>query len=393
MKILNFFDFIFENFKRIEVPFQFCGDFDLVLKKIDSPISKSFFELRLKESDISLINIGEQNDTASFTTSTKLSRHFKTEDEKSLSTFIKPLIYNTEIYNKDRTSIKIGRLIRKLFGTKFSDSQIENFVNQYKSILDSKITNFELWEGQKIQEGYKSRNYTFEGSSSNPLMNSCMNDEHTLIEFYRYVPVSLLVLLNKDGHIQGRALVWQTDKGLFMDRVYTAFDTDYYKFINWAKKNNVIYKSENKSGCLTSYVKDNTISWFKMSVELKFEIEKYNQDDFTEYPNDFPYMDTFIYGQKNKLSNYEPLDGRYYILTETDGTYVEIDPQFDIYGERIDNDELDNYEWSNTQKGWIHKRSGTYVISALDFLSYDYLKDPKNGFTLSDKNDWIKIEK
>ncbi len=393
MKILNFFDFIFENFKRIEVPFQFCGEFDLVLKEIDSPISKSFFELRLKGSDISLINIGEQNDTASFTTSTKLSRHFKTEDEKSLSTFIKPLKYNTEIYNKDRTSIKIGRLIRKLFGTKFSDSQIENFVNQYKSILDSKITNFELWEGQKIQEGYKSRNYTFEGSSSNPLMNSCMNDEHTLIEFYRYVPVSLLVLLNKDGHIQGRALVWQTDKGLFMDRVYTAFDTDYYKFINWAKKNNVIYKSENKSGCLTSYVKDNTISWFKMSVELKFEIEKYNQDDFTEYPNDFPYMDTFIYGQKNKLSNYEPLDGRYYILTETDGTYVEIDPQFDIYGERIDNDELDNYEWSNTQKGWIHKRSGTYVISALDFLSYDYLKDPKNGFTLSDKNDWIKIEK
>ena len=64
-----------------------------------------------------------------------------------------------------------------------------------------------------------------------------------------------------------------------------------------------------------------------------------------------------------------------------------------IYGERIDNDELDNYEWSNTQKGWIHKRSGAYVISALDFLSYDYLKDPKNGFTLSDKNDWIKIEK
>ena len=393
MKILNFFDFIFENFKRIEVPFQFCGDFDLVLKKIDSPISKSFFELRLKESDISLINIGEQNDTASFTTSTKLSRHFKTEDEKSLCTFIRPLIYNTEIYNKDRTSIKIGRLIRKLFGTKFSDSQIENFVNQYKSILDSKITNFELWEGQKIQEGYKSRNYTFEGSSSNPLMNSCMNDEHTLIEFYRYVPVSLLVLLNKDGHIQGRALVWQTDKGLFMDRVYTAFDTDYYKFINWAKNNNVIYKSENKSGCLTSYVKDNTISWFKMSVELKFEIEKYNQDDFTEYPNDFPYMDTFIYGQKNKLSNYEPLDGRYYILTETDGTYVEIDPQFDIYGERIDNDELDNYEWSNTQKGWIHKRSGAYVISALDFLSYDYLKDPENGFTWSDKNGWIKIEK
>jgi hypothetical protein len=176
MKILNFFDFIFENFNKIEVPFQFCTEFDYVIREIDSPISKAFFDLRLKNCDISLINIGDESDTASFTTSTKLSQHFKTEDEKMLTTLIQPLSRNTEIYSKNRTTIKIGRLIRKLFGTKFSDVEIEKFVNQYKSSLDSKLTHFDIWEGRRISEGYRSKNYTYDGASSNPLLNSCMND-------------------------------------------------------------------------------------------------------------------------------------------------------------------------------------------------------------------------
>ena len=91
MKILNFFDFILENYKKIEVPFQFCQEFDYVLREIDSPISKAFQNLRLKHCDISLINIGEEIDTATFTTSLKLSQHFKTEDEKQLTTYIQPL--------------------------------------------------------------------------------------------------------------------------------------------------------------------------------------------------------------------------------------------------------------------------------------------------------------
>ena len=81
--------------------------------------------MRLKHCDISLINIGEEIDTATFTTSLKLSQHFKTEDEKQLTTYIQPLSRNTEIYSKYRTTIKIGRLIRKLFGSQFSDSEIE----------------------------------------------------------------------------------------------------------------------------------------------------------------------------------------------------------------------------------------------------------------------------
>jgi hypothetical protein len=392
MKILNFFDFIFENFKKIEVPFQFCTEFDYVIREIDSPISKDFFDLRLKNCDISLINIGDESDTASFTTSAKLSQHFKTEDEKMLTTLIQPLSRNTEIYSKNRTTIKIGRLIRKLFGTKFSDVEIEKFVNQYKSSLDSKLTHFDIWEGSRISQGYRSKNYTYDGASSNPLLNSCMNDELHLVDFYSYVPVKLLVMLNSDEHIFGRALIWQTDRGLFMDRIYCAFDSDYYKFIDYAKTNNIIYKKENKSGPTVEYVKDGKSSWFPMIIRLKFNIDEYNKDEFTGKAIDIPYMDTFIYGQKSRLSNYEPLDNKYYVLTDTDGEPLEVIPQYDVNGQRIDTDQMEYYDWSNIQNGWVYRKSGTFVNSVMDFLSLDYLKDPKNGFILSGDK-WIKNEK
>jgi hypothetical protein len=392
MKILNFFDFIFENFKKIEVPFQFCTEFDYVIREIDSPISKAFFDLRLKNCDISLINIGDESDTASFTTSAKLSQHFKTEDEKMLTTLIQPLSRNTEIYSKNRTTIKIGRLIRKLFGTKFSDIEIEKFVNQYKSSLDSKLTHFDIWEGSRISQGYRSKNYTYDGASSNPLLNSCMNDELHLVDFYSYVPVKLLVMLNSDEHIFGRALIWQTDRGLFMDRIYCAFDSDYYKFIDYAKTNNIIYKKENKSGPTVEYVKDGKSSWFPMIIRLKFNIDEYNKDEFTGKAIDIPYMDTFIYGQKSRLSNYEPLDNKYYVLTDTDGEPLEVIPQYDVNGQRIDTDQMEYYDWSNIQNGWVYRKSGTFVNSVMDFLSLDYLKDPKNGFILSGDK-WIKNEK
>jgi hypothetical protein len=392
MKILNFFDFIFENFKKIEVPFQFCTEFDYILREIDSPISKAFFDLRLDKCDISLINIGDESDTASFTTSAKLSQHFKTEDEKMLTTLIQPLSRNTEIYSKNRTTIKIGRLIRKLFGTKFSDVEIEKFVNQYKSSLDSKLTHFDIWEGSRISQGYRSKNYTYDGASSNPLLNSCMNDELHLVDFYSYVPVKLLVMLNSDEHIFGRALIWQTDRGLFMDRIYCAFDPDYYKFIDYAKTNNIIYKKENKSGPTVEYVKDGKSSWFPMIIRLKFNIDEYNKDEFTGKAIDIPYMDTFIYGQKSRLSNYEPLDNKYYVLTDTDGEPLEVIPQYDVNGQRIDTDQMEYYDWSNIQNGWVYRKSGTFVNSVMDFLSLDYLKDPKNGFILSGDK-WIKNEK
>jgi hypothetical protein len=92
------------------------------------------------------------------------------------------------------------------------------------------------------------------------------------------------------------------------------------------------------------------------------------------------------------LSNFEPLDNKYYVLTDTDGEPLEVIPQYDVNGQRIDKDQIDYYEWSNTQNGWVYRRSGVFVNSVMDFLSLDYLKDPKNGFIFNEKDGWIKIK-
>jgi hypothetical protein len=391
MKIFNFFDFIFEKYKPILVPFQFSTDFENVIKQIDSPISNDLIDMRLQPSEISLVNIGLSNDDATFITSTKLSQHFSTEDDRILSTLIKPLTRVTEIYFKNKTDIKIGRLVRKLFGNKFTDQQIEKFVNQYKSILDSKSLNFVILSGYSIIQAYTSDYYTQDAPKVNPLYNSCMNDQSHLIEFYNYVPVRLLTLCNSENDIFGRALLWNTDKGVFMDRVYVANDQDYFKFIDYAKKNNFIYKWENKSGDKILYVKGGTTTWFPMKVKLNFNISEYNLCEWDRVPKDIPYMDTFVFGHQNYLQNYEPSGDRYYILTQTEGEVIEIVVQYDIYGQRIEQDQSQNYEWSVTQDGWIHTSQCQWIECMNDYLSFDYLKDPKNGFVLQDGK-WIKIK-
>lgn len=392
MRILDFFHFISEKYKISEVPFQFSAEFEKVLHTITSPISEEILKMRLQPSDISLLNVSDESDMISFTTSQRLSHHFGTEDQRLLNLLITPLNRNTEIYYKNRTNIKVGRLVKKLFLSKFSDTEIEKFVNQYKSVMDKTLLQFEVFEGSRILLGYQSKNYSYDGGSSNPLMNSCMNDELHLIDFYQYVPVKLLVLLNADGHIFGRALIWNTDKGQFMDRIYVITDSDYFKFINYAKSNNIIYKSENKSGSAVEYVKDGKVSWFKMNINLKFNIDEYSKGDFTPKAKDIPYMDTFIYGQKSTLSNYEPIDNKYYLLTDTDGEPLEVIPQYDINGQRIGGDQMEYYYWSATQGGLIYGRHGVFVPSVSDFLSLDYLRDPKNKFIFDREAGWIKIK-
>ena len=41
-----------------------------------------------------------------------------------------------DVYKKSRNSIKIGKLINKLFPGKYNDKQIEEFVNKFKSTLE-----------------------------------------------------------------------------------------------------------------------------------------------------------------------------------------------------------------------------------------------------------------
>ena len=321
MKIKNYFQFISENkTQKLTVPLQFSKRFLEVLGDtgfgIISPIKDALLDLKLSPQELSLVDIGKEPDTATFTTAQKISQHLRTTDQSLLNTLVKPL--NREdalIYHVNRTEIRIGRLIKKLFADTFSDTEIEKFVNQYKSILDQNAFDFEIWTGSDIKKGYASPNYTYTAPSSNALMNSCMNDCLDWVDFYMGCPVSLVVLLNEEGHIFGRALLWEFEpKKYILDRVYVAFDRDYFKFIDWAKKNGYWWKAENKSGSEIKYTNGKLTDWFPIDIKLKFNFEEYKDWGI-------PYLDTFCYAQGNLLTNYIPRKGNYYKLTATDGTY------------------------------------------------------------------------
>jgi len=387
--IFNFFNFILES-SRIQVPIKFSVSLISIFQNssifLGSPISADLLALKDTKGDISLLNV-DGLDTISFTTSAKLSQHFSVFDESILSTYIYPLSSNSaEIYHKNRYSIKIGRLINKLFGNKYNSSEIEKFVNIYKSIMRKSLLVFEVWSD--INKGYSSSLYTQDARDANALLNSCMNDELAIITFYTYVPVKLLVLLNSEGHIFGRALIWETNRGLFMDRIYTAFDCDYYKFIEYARENKIIYKDKNKSGPNIEYVKDGITSWFEMSISLKFDIVEYSYDDafFSgEAPKDIPYMDTFIYGFDRTLTNKEPSFDKFYILQDTEGIVALARHNYDIDGIRILN--IDEYRFSDVLGVWINHIDAIWVDEVSDFFTLDYLQDLKNGFIFDKK--WI----
>jgi hypothetical protein len=331
MKLLKFSEFILESKAEILLPTLVTDDFIDKINKIDSPISKDVINLVGKPSNFSYIKTGLSNDTIEYTDSIKMDQYLRKKYYSSVdfipSDYLTRIIgvnyvpdASDEIWSINRTEIKIGRFIRRVFGTKFSDSEIESFVNQWKSIEES--SKFIIWKGPQIKDAYRSNNYFFSENSSNSLMNSCMNDELDLVSFYGFCPTAkILILLNDEDEILGRALFWVDSEGrTIMDRVYYVFDKDYFKFINYAKENGWYYKKNNRSGGST-FVKDGKESTIQSKVRIP-DVFKFSNDGF-------PYMDTFYYAQGEWAMNYEPSEGEYYKLTDTEGGYEQFNSDYE----------------------------------------------------------------
>lgn len=337
MKLLRFFEFILENKEEILLPMAFSREFSSRLRELnsmDSSIAKKLYTDYVKYAlfKYSFISLGKSSDTIEYTDSSKLFDYLKNSFSKYIQhSFsasnqienIKKIItdhsfpVDHEIWSKNRTEMKIGRFIKKIYGDTFNDSEIENFVNQWKSKDTNIETNFEIWKGNKIKEGYFTENYSPTISNSNPLINSCMNSRIDLIEFYTQCEVNLLVLLDRSNLVLGRALVWTDDKGnIIMDRIYYAFDKDYYKFIQYAKDNGWYYKKRNISG-ESKFMKDGS------EIDLDTKVKVPFPDKYNEKSRRIPYMDTFRYVKGQWAMNKKP-ELPYLLLIDTNGDFARI---------------------------------------------------------------------
>jgi len=396
MKIFNFLDFILEAKEELLLPIIISEEFYEKLNRIDSPIASKLKAIKKDRplGEYSFISSGSSEETVKYTDTYKLDKYLRDKYDTSIdfdtSKYLKRVVEwdpSDGIWNENRTEIRIGRFIKRFFGTEYTDAEIEKFVNQWKSLEEN--STFESWEGWKIKDGYRSNKYFFAENSSNPLINSCMNDQIHLVEFYQYCSsAKLLVLLDEDGLILGRALVW-TDymNRVIMDRVYYALDKDYHKFVDYAKKNGWFYKKRNISGG-SPFIKDGK----EVSLKTKVSVTNvFNYQD--ECEDSFPYMDTFYYAQGEWCMNYEPSNGEYYKLNDTDGAFEHHNNLYDVHGQSISHDIEDYYVHSNEQDGLIYRDDSIYVdysggqgfndYTFSDWIEKSYLENPKNGFVKS----------
>jgi len=209
--------------------------------------------------------------------------------------------------NSYRRITRIGRLFRKN-GISIGEYRILTFNSALNKYL--KKYHFEIVDGEDIRKYYLMDNYKI-GSGS--LNNSCMRYDRCQLKFDIYVNnpsvCKMIIMKNNkdDDKIIGRALLWKTNMGKFMDRIYTLNHSYIYDFHHYAESNNYIYKdvygqfkSNNTYISRQSFIvnlKDNK------SLLYKFvNLFKRKKDIDT---SDYPYLDNLRYFnyKDNTLSN------------------------------------------------------------------------------------------
>ena len=208
-----------------------------------------------------------------------------------------------------RSEVKLGRFVNKLIDIysksdalknstdsdydipffDFTASDIEKFVNAYTAKVlfeQNALERFRVVSGEEIRKWYDEKNYS-STNGGGQLNSSCMRHSRCQKYFDIYVDnpkvCQLLILMDNTGKkILGRALLWKTETGNFMDRIYTEKDNYMKLFKQWGEQNNYDMKSYN-------YNYSNAII-----VHVKPKIYAY-----------YPYMDTlYVYAPvKGILSN------------------------------------------------------------------------------------------
>lgn len=246
------------------------------------------------------IDVTDKEDMVSFISDIKADKWMKDNEDS-------PFIM------KGRNEVSIGKFARRLLtdknviedlelgDIKFTDKDFETFVNLYKSTHSSISTKFELVEGEKIREYYLEENYA---SGKGQLGSSCMRYDFCQDYLNIYVEnpesIKLLVHLNQNNAVLGRALVWKLkdspcEAKYFMDRIYTAADSDIIKFQNYADKEGWLRKYENTSDETTSI-----LFLYKGTPVIGKVVVKLNKSDFSEYP----FMDTIsCVSPKDKIAS------------------------------------------------------------------------------------------
>lgn len=230
-------------------------------------------------------------------------------------------------YKSIRNSdVNVGRFVRAFMlklGEKFTDKEVESFVDQYKKIIQmgtDVFSRFKEVKGDDIKKYYLVDNYESEAGS---LGSSCMRYERCQDYFDIYTKnpdkVKLVILLSEDdfSKIAGRAILWLDKSGRYiMDRIYIIRTADILLFIEYCNSKGYFHKENQNYSSYTPLV-DGGIELDDDESKVVIVLNK-------GYYDKYPYMDTmkFYSPETGLISNrtdiFRPIYN-YTELTETNG--------------------------------------------------------------------------
>ena len=218
----------------------------------------------------------------------------------SISPWESALDVHVDVVSTSRNNIKVGRLVRTIVKETYTDSELEEFVNTYKStydILGDAFNKIEVVEGEDIVHWYNKENYVSGGGTLN---SSCMAEvAKTYFNIYVKNPNVKMVILYgdygkindgryRDKKIKGRAILWTCEidgvEATYMDRIYTKDDSDSRLFKEYALHNGWWHK-EHQDMEPSQYV-TNGVDRKRATIKVKLEKSKTGK---------LPYMDTLCY--------------------------------------------------------------------------------------------------
>ena len=175
-----------------------------------------------------------------------------------------------------REEIKIGKLIQQLIDIKPKADELEDFTNNIKFFQFGDDPTFRLVEGEDIVYYYHPHHSVGTGE----LGNSCMAKIRTqeFLQFYARNNKVKLFLKIQEKKTAARALLWETDKGLYLDRIYAIYNEYKLRLLKEAQKRFELY----------DFYKGKNVR-----VNLKVEVPFLDKNNAMQYF--YPYLDTFKY--------------------------------------------------------------------------------------------------
>jgi hypothetical protein len=305
--------------------------------------------------------------------------------------------------HKRRFIARPGSVIGKIFNN-LKDRDIELFTYAYRSLANRIPFTFKIVNGEDIRCYYHFDSYRHQSGS---LGNSCMKSENCQKYFDLYTNnhkvVSLLVMLDENSKLLGRALLWNCLDVKVMDRIYTVDDEHMiFHFKKWAIDNHYIYKHEQRWNNSLFFEQNGTKVLCRLPVKL----------DYWKFSK-FPYVDTFKFLDRSTGTLYNYIyNDEVRTLCGSDGAHLESDIFAEDYktnifhhrsetvtiqydGNKIDknlNLRANSYSvnWSNVNNLYIHKEDSEYVESIDDYIFAKNLDHLNNHDAISAAKEKIK---